>query len=61
MAKKRKKKDEEVVANCDHLDEPVAKYDQSKEEVKKFVENLQTAKKCCTFVPPNRRGGHHKG
>ncbi|MBO7129210.1 MAG: hypothetical protein J6W05_05510 [Prevotella sp.] len=41
MAKKRKKKDEElitncdnpeeVVANCDHLDEPVTNCDQSKE------------------------------
>ena len=33
MAKKRKKKDEAVVANCDHLDEPVTNCDQSKELV----------------------------
>ncbi|MBP5713360.1 MAG: ORF6N domain-containing protein [Prevotella sp.] len=33
MAKKCKKKDEEVVANCDHLDEPVTNCDQSKELV----------------------------
>ena len=31
MAKKRKKKDEEVIANCENLDEPVTNCDQSKE------------------------------
>jgi hypothetical protein len=33
MAKKRKKKGEEVITNCDNLDEPVANCDQSKEVV----------------------------
>ncbi|MBO7046440.1 MAG: ORF6N domain-containing protein [Prevotella sp.] len=33
MAKKRKKKDEEVIANCENLDEPVTNCDQSKKLV----------------------------